>query len=369
MKKGIICVLVCMLMIVSTIIPVSATTVSEKTSHPLTKGNTLYVGGSGPNNYTKIQDAINDASHGDSIFVYGDSSPYFESLIVDQSISLIGEDRHTTVIDGGEAKNSSVVNITADGVMVQGFTIQNSSSLDGWPNYVSGIEILSEYNIIKDNIIKDNYVGIQVGGWTINTSYYNHSIIDGNDIYENYAYGVYILTNYNTISHNRISSNKFCGLYLSYSRGNLVSLNNITKNGKSGTDAGIFMVIGKNNTIFNNNIVDNHYGLFMTESRENSFLQNNIYDNVINAFCEDIMLVALISRLKQNTWDGNYWGTARQLPKAIFGHSLLLIPSMLITLLIPPFLHYPYMIPISLPLIKFDWHPAQEPYDIPALGT
>jgi len=368
MKKGILCVLVCMLMILTTIVPISATTLSEKTSHPLTKGNPLYVGGSGPNNYTKIQDALNDASDGDSIFVYDDSSPYYESVIVDQSISLIGEDKHTTIIDGGEAKNKSVVNITADGVMVQGFTIQNSSSVDGWPNYVNGIEILSEYNIIKDNIIKDNYVGIQVGGWTIYTSYYNHSIIDGNDVSENYAYGVYILTNYNTITKNHIALNKYYGIYLSYSRGNLVTLNNITKNGKSGTAAGIFMVIGKNNTFLNNNIMDNHFGLFMTESRENSFLQNNIYDNVINAFYEDIMLDALLSRLKQNTWDGNYWGTARQLPKPIFGHSLLLIPSILITLLIPPFLHYPYTIPIGLPLIKFDWHPAQEPYNIPSGG-
>jgi len=33
-------------------------------------GNTLYVGGSGPNNYTKIQDAIDNASNGDTVFVY-----------------------------------------------------------------------------------------------------------------------------------------------------------------------------------------------------------------------------------------------------------------------------------------------------------
>jgi len=43
-----------------------------------TTGSTLYVGGSGPNNYTSIQDAINDASDGDTIYVYDDSSPYHE---------------------------------------------------------------------------------------------------------------------------------------------------------------------------------------------------------------------------------------------------------------------------------------------------
>jgi len=39
-------------------------------------GNTLYVGGSGPGNYTSIQDAIDDASDGDTVYVYDDSSPY-----------------------------------------------------------------------------------------------------------------------------------------------------------------------------------------------------------------------------------------------------------------------------------------------------
>jgi hypothetical protein len=42
-------------------------------SLPTSKGSWLYVGGSGPGNYTRIQDAIDDASDGDSVFVYDDS--------------------------------------------------------------------------------------------------------------------------------------------------------------------------------------------------------------------------------------------------------------------------------------------------------
>jgi len=42
-------------------------------------GKTLYVGGSGPNNYSSIQKAINFAEPGDTIFIYDDSSPYYES--------------------------------------------------------------------------------------------------------------------------------------------------------------------------------------------------------------------------------------------------------------------------------------------------
>ena len=33
-------------------------------------GNILYVGGSGPGNFTSIQDAVNNASEGDTVFVF-----------------------------------------------------------------------------------------------------------------------------------------------------------------------------------------------------------------------------------------------------------------------------------------------------------
>jgi len=42
-----------------------------------------------------------DAKNGDTVFVYDDSSPYYENIIVNKSIILIGENRGTTVIDGG----------------------------------------------------------------------------------------------------------------------------------------------------------------------------------------------------------------------------------------------------------------------------
>ena len=96
---------------------------TEQSIQSLSSGKTLYVGGSGPGNYTKIQDAIDEASDGDTVFVYDDSSPYYEKLVVDKSINLIGEDKYTTIIDG---RNSGVVvQITADRVNISEFEIQN----------------------------------------------------------------------------------------------------------------------------------------------------------------------------------------------------------------------------------------------------
>ncbi|MCD6481001.1 MAG: hypothetical protein J7L31_01850, partial [Thermoplasmata archaeon] len=61
-------------------------------------GNILYVGGSGPENYSKIQNAIDNASDGDTVFVYDDSSPYYENIVINKSINLVGENKDTTVI-------------------------------------------------------------------------------------------------------------------------------------------------------------------------------------------------------------------------------------------------------------------------------
>ena len=70
----------------------------EDKSKPLNLGNWLYVGGTGPENYTFIQDAVNDSSNGDTIFVF--SGTYYENVVINKSIKLIGEDKNTTIIFG-----------------------------------------------------------------------------------------------------------------------------------------------------------------------------------------------------------------------------------------------------------------------------
>ena len=56
----------------------------------LNQGNTLYVGGSGPGNYTSIREAVNNSVDGDAVFVYDDSSPYNENVAINKAIFLFG---------------------------------------------------------------------------------------------------------------------------------------------------------------------------------------------------------------------------------------------------------------------------------------
>ncbi|MFX0210050.1 MAG: nitrous oxide reductase family maturation protein NosD, partial [Candidatus Hodarchaeota archaeon] len=187
--------------------------------------NTLYVGGSGSGNYTSIQSAINDANPGDTVFVY--NGTYYENVIINKTINLIGEDINGTIIDGNGS--GSVVYISADFVNISAFSIQNSGS--SWNN--AGIYVTSDYNTINSNTILNNY-----GNGILLSRYSSNNNIVGNNISNNTRDGIWIdySVNNNIISSNTISNNQRYGitLYHSYSNNilnNIFELNNIVIRG------------------------------------------------------------------------------------------------------------------------------------------
>ena len=82
------------------------------------KGATITV----PDDYPTIQEAINAASAGDTIFVH--VGIYSESIIVNKSLNLIGENPESTIIDGTAVKLGNVISIASDNVMIENFTLE-----------------------------------------------------------------------------------------------------------------------------------------------------------------------------------------------------------------------------------------------------
>ena len=221
-------------------------------------GTTWYVGGSGPNNYTKIQYAVDNASDGDTIFVY--HKIYFEHVILNKKVHLIGEVRNQTFIDGNGTGN--VIKIQADGVTVEQFTLRNGGI---------GIYIVHSSNhTITQNSITNNWEGIGL----LDSS---QSIITDNTITHNGFEGINpVQTTFTIISDNTIIDH-LQGIYLVESTGNTIVGNNF-----QGNSRGIELQQSSNeNHIFHNNF-------FASE-------QNNAYDTC------------------SNNWDdgypsgGNYW--------------------------------------------------------------
>jgi parallel beta-helix repeat protein len=325
-----------MLMIVSTIAPVSATTESEKTSQPLTMGNILYVGGSGPNNYTKIQDAINDATNGDTVFVYDDSSPYYENLVISKSIYLIGENWKSTIIDGSEDGN--VIIISANRVTITRFTLRNG----GWGHYAGVWLENANFNKIEGNVILDNHFwGICLNGSSFNRITGN--IISMNNLgVEAGGLGDFRHTsNCNIFKDNVFSSNEDIGIAFGWSKRNLF-YHNILSN----SSVGISFWQNINNVIYKNVFINNDIGIELYFSRQNIILCNNFLDNQ-----QDVYF--LMDRLIQhNIFLRNYWNES-SLPLTVIHGGFL-------------GLHRNWTNPIRW--IQIDWLSAQEPYDIPGMS-
>jgi parallel beta-helix repeat protein len=264
-----------LMLVISAFIPISlGLNVKVSKINPPIKsgnGNTLYVGGIGPNNYTSIQDAINDAVDGNTVFVYDDSSPYYESVNIDKSINLIGEDKYTTIIDG-EEKIARVVKLNADGITFSGFSVMHSRD---WAND-AGIYIYTSNNVVKDNIITDNSGG--EGSIVVDGDYNEiiNNIITNND--RDYSNGIFVAykDDYNIISGNTINNHNW-GIWIAANQHNVVDGNHISNNSQEG-----IMIRGVENCEIHNNILENNDGAAISIESDSSNVYvytNEIRDN------------------------------------------------------------------------------------------
>jgi len=193
-----------------------------------------------PEDYPTIQTAINAAYDGDTI----DVSPgtYYEHVVVNKSIWLVGESPSKTVIDGG--LTGIVVNITANNVIISNFSIRKGSGT--WPG--SGISLARSANVtIRNNNITNNQWGILLAG-----------------------------SSNNTITMNDITNNNFGGIYLAESSNNSLTMNTLTNNGPGAQWAGIYIFNSSKNSIVMNTLTNNYIGIRLDDSSKNSISMNNV---------------------------------------------------------------------------------------------
>ncbi len=180
-KKGLVLGII-ILFVGASIIPSTIGTISKKTTLPNSTSSGY------------IQDLIDNASDGDTIYI--PSGIYYERIIINKSISLIGEDKDTTIIDSQQS--GYIVSVSADRINLSGFTICNGVSY--------GIRIHSNNNTISDNNILNNEYGICLWG--------ENNTLMNNHISSNNRYGIDLLGESNTIAVNIISSNNDYGIKL-----------------------------------------------------------------------------------------------------------------------------------------------------------
>ena len=206
-----------------------------------------------PSDFFSIQEAINAADEGDTIFVK--RGVYVENPVVNKSVSLIGEDRDSTVIDV-----TAGLKVQSNNVTIAGFTIY-----DGY----DGISLAANYCNISGNKITDTTHGIVVFGYensisgnifesvglssAIQLNFANKNLINKNYIVS-CVEGIQIWqnSNNNTITGNTITNCQYTAISFQNSNYNMIIGNNISHSG-----LGTSIYGSNNNTISNNNYFDN----------------------------------------------------------------------------------------------------------------
>ena len=208
--------------------------------------------------YASIQQAIDNATVGATVLVA--PGIYYEHLNIGKNISLLGENRETTIIDGVDSQN--VISITSDGVTIGNLTLTKSSARTS----DNGIYVDRSRGIfVNDTKIVGTYNGIYL--YLCSNSIFSRNIIT------NQTSGVTLVTsNFNVFSGNLISDNSN-GITISYSNNNMFSGNTLS---------------------------NNEEGISISEpSNRNNFYHNNIGDAII------------LSGATPNIWsrsgEGNYW--------------------------------------------------------------
>ena len=225
----------------------------------ITKSNTiLYVGGSGSGNYTFIQQAVDNASDGDIVFVY--NGVYYENVVIEKSISLIGEQQETTIIDGGNI--SSVVTMSSVMMNISNFTLQHGGNHGVFIDNAHGATL--SHLRIRQNVNYGIYAATAI-----------NCMIKNNYIFDN-THGIYLdfSSRYCSILDNQISNNSFLGLSLKNS-----FTNNIQDNVISDNSYGLKMYSSYNCTIHSNHLINNsEYGILLKQNAyDNQIRFNNIY--------------------------------------------------------------------------------------------
>lgn len=196
--------------------------------------------------YRTIQSAIDAPETLVGHMISVDSGLYNESVVINKQLSLVGEGPRSTIIDGNAS--SVAVRITANRVLLRGFTVMNSA----WGIYVDSS---------------------------------NDSRIEDNNVTRNIDFAVIAqYTNNLTLTNNIASNSSTSGIVVSLSS-NFSIANNIVFGNRGGY--GINANVSTNGLISRNQVFQNGIGIYLytfdssVESRFNcTVAENNVTENL-----------------------------------------------------------------------------------------
>jgi len=202
-----------------------------------------------PDDYSTISLAVENAISGDTIYVK--SGTYTERIVIDKALSLKGENKETTLINGDSG--GTVIVIRHDNVEITGFSIIYDEIANSpvpywmWSTRLIGIHLLSVSNCsVHENKISDCGAGI----WLYDA---HENRVSDNSIFR-CDYGIRTENSRgNTLSGNSLTSN-WGGLWLLSSTANKLRNNALSGNVRNFAVAGAEIAAYVNNVDTSNTV-------------------------------------------------------------------------------------------------------------------
>jgi len=268
---------------------------------------------------TPIQDAVNNASGGETICVKDGN--YHENVDVNTAnLTIQSENGAANCVVNATDSNDHVFYVTASYVSITGFTVENATGGSRAGIYLgSG----TAHCNISSNKATNNYYGISLyyssnNMLTNNTansnSFYsiylcyssNNTLINNTASHNTGTYGIYLASSNNNTLQNNDGEDNDIGIRLSGSSNNTLENNTANSN-----DYGIWLCTSSsNNTIDNNTANSNDYGIWLCTSSSNNTLTNNTAYNNTGAGSGSGIFLSLSSNntLEDNTANSNHYG-------------------------------------------------------------
>jgi parallel beta-helix repeat protein len=219
--------------------------------------------------FTKIQEAVDAASPGDTIIVY--PGTYIENVDVNKDhLTIQSENGAEATIVQVATPDDHVFEVTADYVTISGFTVEG-----GTGPHISGIYLYSANHCnIFDNIASNN----DLGGIELKQSSSNN--MTNNVASNNGSVGIQLSgSSNNSLICNIASNNGWGGIRLESSLSNILTSNAASNN----YSTGIILQWSSNNTLVSNTVAsNNHWGIVLHWSSNNTLISNTMVNNFYN---------------------------------------------------------------------------------------
>jgi parallel beta-helix repeat protein len=224
--------------------------------------------GWGFDHFSRIQHGINAIETGGTAIVF--NGIYYENVIVDKTINLIGESKENTIIDAQGSGN--VVFISSSQVSMSEFTIRNSAIVDYHYGCFYGLLLTNTMQTRIENILVDNN-DIGIGLYQSVSNHITQSTIKNSS-----NQGIKIFESNNNTIENVICYDNMYGIFVGYSQ--QVKIKNTTTYHNS---YGIYLASANNNRLENNTIYSNiNWGIFLEHAEHNTLRNNEMARNTYN---------------------------------------------------------------------------------------